>query len=362
MDAIRTMHKSTLICSAALLALAFLAGPGCSSGPAPAPAEAVSTAPPAAAELARSGLAVVAETEVTLGESTGTAVAVHVTYPQGQDPSPVVVFSHGAGGSGPGYQPLFRFWATHGYTVLAPAHADSAGMRGRDHTLDAREPSADASTNPKTWEARVRDLTTVIAGAAEIEASVAALRGRLDVRRLGVGGHSLGAFTAQLLAGAAVNVPHGKKGKTFADPRPSAFLLLSPQGRGPQGLTAQSWESVSRPLMVITGSRDRGPRGQPPTWRLDPFRLSPPGDKYAVVIEGASHLSFTGRAAEPGASPARRKGAASADEEVAIFRDLKVASLAFWDAFLRDDSAAKAFLESDALAKETGGKAKIERR
>jgi predicted dienelactone hydrolase len=357
------MHKSTLICLAAGLALASLSGPGCSSGPAAAPAEATPPSPPAAAELARSGLAVVAETEVALRNSPGAgSLAVQVTYPRGKDPSPVVVFSPGAGGSGSGYEPLFRFWATHGYTVLAPGHADASGARGRDHTLDAREPAADASANPKTWEARVRDATAVIGALSEIEASIPALLGRLDGRRLGVGGHSLGAFTAQLLSGAAVNIPRGEQGKTFSDPRPRAFLLLSPQGRGQQGLTAQSWESVSRPLMVVTGSRDRGVRGQPPSWRLDPFHLSAPGDKYAVLIEGASHLSFSGRAAEPGASPGRRKGAATAGEEVAIFRDLKIATLAFWDAFLRDDASARAFLESDALAKETGGKAKIERR
>jgi dienelactone hydrolase len=357
------MHKSTLICVAAGLAVATVAGPGCSSGPAPAPASATAPSPPPAAELARSGLAVVAEADVTLRESPGAAaLVVHVTYPEGRDPSPVVVFSHGAGGSGSGYRPLFRFWATRGYTVLAPAHADAAGARGRDHTLDAREPAADAVADAKTWAARVHDASLVIGGLSDIETAVEALRGRLDGRRLGVGGHSLGAFTAQLLAGAAGGGGRGAKGKTFSDPRPRAFLLLSPQGRGQQGLTAESWESVSRPLMVVTGSRDRGPHGQSPSWRLDPFRLSPPGDKYAVVIEGASHLSSTGRAAEPGASPVRRKGAATADEEVAIFRDLKVATLAFWDAFLRGDASAKAFLESDSLSKETDGKAKIERR
>lgn len=39
-----------------------------------------------------------------------------------------------------------------------------------------------------------------------------------------------------------------------------------------------------------------------------------------------------------------------------------MASLALWDAFLRGDANARAFLESDALAKESGGNAKLERR
>jgi predicted dienelactone hydrolase len=354
-------HKQTLIYVAASLALALALAPACSSGPASAPAPAAPPAPPPAAELARSGLAVVAEADVTLhGSPGGGDLAVHVTYPQGGEPVPVVVFSHGAGGSGGSYRPLLRFWATRGYAILAPSHGDSAGARRRDRTLEARESAADAPADPKAWTARVKEATLTVASLPEIEASVPALRGRLDGRRLGVGGHSVGAFTAQLLAGATVNVPRSEKGKSYADPQPRAFLLLSPQGRGQQGLTEASWRSLERPLMVVTGTRDRGPKGQAPSWRLDPFRLSPPGDKFAVLLDGASHLSFTGRAAEPGATT--RKGAASADEEVAIFRALKIATLAFWDAFLREDAAAKAFLESDVLATETGGKAKIERR
>jgi predicted dienelactone hydrolase len=181
---------------------------------------------------------------------------------------------------------------------------------------------------------------------------------------VGVGGHSYGAFSAQLLAGATVDLPKGARAKSFADPIPKAFLLLSPQGKGQQGLTEKSWVSVERPLMVVTGTLDKGVKGQDPSWRLDPYQLSPPGGKYAVFIEGASHLSLTGLTAEPGAAIPRAKGKASAsvEEEVAIFKDVRIASLAFWEAYLKDDANAKAFLASDALITESGGKAQLLRR
>ena len=346
-----------------LVALAMAAA--CASQPKAAPPPPAPVAPPAA-ELARSGLSVVLEADVTLTDSSRSRdIAVHVTYPEGAGPFPVIVFSHGAGGSGQTYKELARFWATHGFVVLAPTHADSLAGKGKDPTLEAvRETVNDAAQDPKGWENRARDLAFVVAATAAVEARVPALKDKLDAARVGVGGHSYGAFSAQLLAGATVDLPKGARAKSFADPIPKAFLLLSPQGKGQQGLTEKSWVSVERPLMVVTGTLDKGVKGQDPSWRLDPYQLSPPGGKYAVFIEGASHLSLTGLTAEPGAAIPRAKGKASAsvEEEVAIFKDVRIASLAFWEAYLKDDANAKAFLASDALITESGGKAQLLRR
>ena len=295
----------------------------------------------------------IAESEVTLTDAARKRdLAVDVTYPNGPGPFPVVVFSHGDGGSGDDARPLARFWATRGFVVLAPSHRDP--------------PSAKNGVDPRAWEARARDLSFVIDSLAGIGDRVAPLAGKLDAGRVGVGGHSYGAYTAGLLAGATIEAPKGSKGektKNFADPRPKAFLLLSPPGAGLRGWTSGSWSDVTRPLLVVTGSRDKGSKGQPPSWRLDAFRLSPPGEKFALVLEGASHLSYTGRYAEPGASlSGRGKGAPPADVEVSLFKDVKAVSVAFWDEFLRDDATARAFLDSDGLTKETGGRAKLERR
>ncbi len=44
------------------------------------------------------------------------------------------------------------------------------------------------------------------------------------------------------------------------------------------------------------------------------------------------------------------------------FKDVKIASLAFWEAYLKNDANSKAFLASDALMTESGGKAQLLRR
>jgi hypothetical protein len=128
-------------------------------------------------------------------------------------------------------------------------------------------------------------------------------------------------------------------------------------------LTEKSWRAVDRPLMVVTGTRDPGPRNQDASWRLDAYQLSTAGDKFAVFIEGASHVSLTGLSAEPGAAlPKAGKKTTTAEAEVAIFQDVKAATLAFWEAFLKGDAGARAFLAGDGLARESDNRAQLLRR
>ena len=343
--------------AAAVLALAASA---CASKPAAPPAPPPPVAPPAA-ELARSGLAVVKQTDVTLRDSSrNREVPVRVTYPEGPGPDPVIVFSPAAGAPAHSCDALARFWATRGFAVLVPGRGEAAGSPARDSDA-ARESAADASPDPRVWEASVRDVAFVAAATGAIETRVDGLK--LDETRLGVGGQSFGAFTAMLLAGATVDVSKKERAKSFADPLPKAFLLISPPGRGQQGLTETSWSAVDRPLMVVTGTRDPGPKNQDASWRLDPYQLSAAGEKFAVFIEGASHVSLTGLSAEPGAVlPKAGKKTTTAEAEVAIFQDVKAATLAFWEAFLKGDGGARAFLAGDGLAKESENRAQLLRR
>jgi predicted dienelactone hydrolase len=344
--------------SALPVVLVFAAA--CASKPPPAPAPAPAPTPPAAAELAKSGLDVALNADVVLRDSSrNREISVRVTYPQGVRPFPVIVFAPSAGASARSYDFLARFWATRGFAVLVPEHADGSGAK--DPAAEAaRETAADASADPKAWETSVRDVAFVAAATGAIEARISGLK--LDDTRIGVGGQSFGAFTAMLLAGATVDVPRKEKAKSFADPLPKAFLLLSPPGKGQQGLTEKAWTAIERPLMVVTGTRDSGVKNQDASWRLDAYQLSPPGDKYAVFIEGAGHASLTGLSAEPGAPPKAGKKTTTPDEEVKIFQDVKAATLAFWEAYLKGDASARAFLAGDGLARESDNRAQVLRR
>jgi hypothetical protein len=103
------------------------------------------------------------------------------------------------------------------------------------------------------------------------------------------------------------------------------------------GLTADSWADLRLPVLGMFGSRDFGPFGQPPAWRNEAFLRAPPGDKYDVELEGATHMEFAGSLARVGDPPDR------------LFRCVEHETLAFWDAYLKQDRDARRRLVSEAV-------------
>ena len=270
-------------------------------------------------------------------------VPVKIYYPVGTGPFPIIIFSHGAWGSKDSYFALGQYWASYGYVSIHPSHADSrkdSGYRGTlRHTID----------DPDLWKSRPEDISFVIDSLPDIERLAPELRGKLDPRRIGVGGHSYGAYTTQAIGGATVQIPSKSTPRSFADRRVKAIVILSPQGEGQMGLTAHSWDNMRLPVLVMYGSRDFGSQHQTPTWRSEPFFKSPPGDKYDVELQGATHMTFVG--------PFRQ-----GRTENALFKCVKLESLAFWDAYLKGDATAKAYLASDALKDFSQGAARIDRK
>ena len=266
---------------------------------------------------------------------------IKIYYPQGAGPFPVIVFSHGAWGSKDGYFALGQYWASHGYVSIHPSHADSRKDSNYRGTL------RDTISDPQAWEDRPRDISFVLDSLDVIEKKVPQLRGRLDRSRIGVGGHSFGAYTAEAVAGATVQLPGKSQPQSFADKRVRAFVVMSPQGTGEMGLTDHSWDNIRVPMFLMYGTRDFGTQRRTPNWRSQPFYYSPPGDKYDLVLDGATHFTFVGP---------MREGAPSTP----LFECVEVASQSFWDAYLKDDARAKQYLLNGSLQKACGGLANLQ--
>ena len=306
-------------------------------------------------KLAEGPYAVVEVTDIVLHDGKRNKdLHMRIFYPNGAGPFPVIVFSHGAGGSQSCCGELTRHWASYGYITVQPTHDDSTLQRRNtgEEDIDFLKAVRDALKKPALWQSRPQDISFVLDSLPTLQKRIPALAGKIDSRQIGVGGHSMGAFTADAMAGALVDLP--KHSTTdFGDPRVKAVLLLSPQGPGEFGLNDHSWDQVNIPLLSMTGSLDRGAGQQDPEWRKIPFERSRPGDKYHVFIQGANHMSFIS------AKTLSSSGAARGD---AILGYTNSASLAFWDAYLKADPAAKNYLRSDALADSTRGAVKIYRR
>jgi hypothetical protein len=181
---------------------------------------------------------------------------------------------------------------------------------------------------PSYWIERVRIVRQVM---DSLEAVFAATCGTPPAPISGaIAGHSFGAYTSQLFAGAEIDVP-GEGCRNFKDVRFAAAILLSAQGRDQQGLREGSWDDITGPMMNITGTLDGGAKGQDWHWKVEPYEFAPPGDKYLALLTDADH--YLGGIARPGQS-------SSAAQKDAVFQ----LTLAFLNAYVTSDSAAKSWL------------------
>jgi predicted dienelactone hydrolase len=267
-------------------------------------------------------------------------IPVKIYYPATVGRFPVIIFSHGGLASKDSYSGLGQYWASYGYVSIHPSHADSVADSGFRGTL------RQALSDPREWENRPEDVSFIIDSLAHVETFAPQLRGKLDLRHIGVGGHSFGAYTAGLIGGTTILLPGRAAPQSFADKRVSAVVLLSPQGEGIMGLSAHSWDSVHVPMLLMYGSRDFGPFGEEPVWRSEAFAKGPAGNKYEVEIEGGTHMGFAGLFRDE-------------DHRVQVFQCAKLETLAFWDAYLKQDPKARQYVESHGLQKFSGDLARF---
>lgn len=291
-------------------------------------------------------------------------IRVSVEYPaRAGVANPLIVFSPELGRTNRDYVGLSSYWASRGYVVIRTSHADSGG---------------ESTQTPADWRNRVRDVTFAIDSVPQLIQRFPELEGKIDARRVGVAGHGYGAFTALLLAG----VRTFPGGVSYADPRVKAAVTLSPPGpSAARGLTEESWSGLTGPVLFVTGTADRGmDDSETPDWRKQAFTLSPAGEKWLVVLDGARHATFTGRfdnmldaAARqraqpdltdpnppndpnnpnPSPLPATRSSSNQrmSRAEYAAFRQQDLFNLtrglayAFWDTYLRDKPEGRKALE-----------------
>ncbi len=156
------------------------------------------------------------------------------------------------------------------------------------------------------------------------------LFGRLDLTRVGMSGHSFGAVTTQAVSGQTM-----AGGRSFVDPRIDAAIAFSPSSPR-RGDPKEAFGRVKIPWLLMTGTKDVAPiGGADVASRLEVFPALPPGFKYELVLENAEHSAFTDRAL-PGDREPRNPN---------HHRAILAISTAFWDAALRQDQAARAWLD-----------------
>ncbi|GAB4400981.1 MAG: acetylhydrolase [Rhodoferax sp.] len=260
------------------------------------------------------------------GHADQRALPLRAYLPARTGGAPVLVFSHGLGGSRRGSAYLGQHWAARGYAALFVQHPGSDEDVWRSVPAGQRKAALQAAASAQQLRLRVQDIRHLI---DQLHAAPPpALAGRLDLARLGVAGHSFGARTAQRLGGQTT------PGWDAADPRIRAALLMSPSTPS-RGDAASAFAAVRIPWMLMTGTQDVSPIGDTDVpQRLAVFDALPPGQKYLLVLDGATHAAFTDRPL-PAHAPPRNP---------LHHRSILALSTAFWDTHLRQDPAARAWL------------------
>jgi predicted dienelactone hydrolase len=118
------------------------------------------------------------------------------------------------------------------------------------------------------------------------------LVGRLDMKKIGMSGHSFGAVTTEAVSGESLAFT----GQQFTDPRIKAAIAFSPS-IPKAGSPDKAFGSVKIPWMVMTGTKDVAPIGDmDAASRLKVYPALQGAPKYEVVLLNAEHSVFTDRA------------------------------------------------------------------
>jgi len=209
---------------------------------------------------------------------------------------PLVVFSHGLGGSRAGYSYFGIHLADSGIASLHPQHvgSDNALWWGNPLGLVERLQSA-----AKETEARSRALDIHFSLDQMLSSELAGL---IDTSKIAIAGHSYGANTAMLVSGARVTMTEGDMAD-LRDQRIRSTILISAPPIRDQGSIEEVLGAVTIPTLHITSLEDTinlpGYRSTVED-RLAIFRAMTESPRTLAVFNTGGHSIFTDRTTRSG--------------------------------------------------------------
>lgn len=277
-------------------------------------------------------------------------VPVKIYFPaESADPLPIILFSHGLGGSREGYEYLGRHWAGCGYVSVHLQHFGSDDRVWKNAAGPERmQAMRSATLEPANTANRPKDVSFCIDQLLALHSDRSSpLHGRLDAKKIGMAGHSYGGFTTMAIAGQDFGP------MKWADPRVKAAIQMSAPVARPARRDG-AYAAITLPVFHMTGTRDDSPIGDTTAAeRRIPFDKMNAAETCLLTFQDGDHMVFAG-------APRLRDGAREQDAE---FQKLICAgSTAFWDAWLKGDAAARTWLMDGGFAKALGSAGVFEKK
>lgn len=289
-------------------------------------------------------------------------------------PLPLLLFSHGLGGSREMYVYLGQYWSSHGFIVVHLQHLGSDDALWRDNKRPGRALTA-AVKNPEVARNRPLDVTFAIDQMLLLnQKNDSPFFGRVDKERIGVAGHSYGAYTVLALAGQGKHKQSALAQKIMGDltdPRIKAMIPMSAPVDARAVKRGGHYDAINVPMFHMTGTRDDSMiTGAKAKGRRVPFDGIHKNDGYLMILNEGDHMVFSGRRRSTRQTPDQDPEAIvpgdpnserTIRERDAVWHDLiERSSLAFWRAYLLDDADAKAWLQGEGFKKALGNEGTLE--
>lgn len=269
-------------------------------------------------------------------------VPYKIYYPAaiGLGPLPVVVWSHGLGGSRDGAGFISRFISSHGFVVIHVQHhgTDSSLWEGKPgHPWDVIRESKYSAEDVFN---RYQDIPFVLDQLPAFCADQPEIGQHMDITRLGMSGHSFGANTTQIMAGQSFGAPGQLQ--RLKESRFRAGILYSPvPSFNNESPREQIYGTIDLPLLHMTGTDDTSPiEGFGYERRLEVYTHSGGPEQILLTLNGGDHMVYNGSRGKLADNPKRL-----VHENI-----IKVAALAYWDTWLKDDATARHWLMEGGFA------------
>ncbi len=284
-------------------------------------------------------------------------VPTKIYFPkEGAGPFPVVIFSHGLGGSRENYEYLGRHWAGCGYVSVHIQHIGSDESVWKDLPMAERGKSLQkAAANLSNALNRPPDAQFALDQIEKLNADeTSPLKGRLNLKSMAIAGHSFGGYTTLALAGQTFMLPFFQT-KRYDEPRFKAAIQMSGPAPAIRRDLDTTFASIKIPVMHMTGTQDFLEL-LPQTTAADrriPYDHMSQSETCLVIFNEGDHFIFSGR--ERQAAPPEKM----AQDDV--FQKLICASTTgFWDTYLKDNTGAKKWLLEGGCEKLFGVQATFE--
>jgi len=224
---------------------------------------------------------------------------------------PLVVISHGLGGTSASYTYLAEYLAEAGIAVAALEHTGS-----NDQQLSALLTGLSSTVvQDAEFLRRPREVSLTLNALANLNTSPSPIRGQLNLSRVGVIGQSFGGYTALALAGATFDseglaevcppstlsfnpslllqcqaASVSNPGASLVDPRVGSIFVINPIGSALFGETG--YGQIAVPTMMVAGTADTIAPAFPE--QLQPFTWLTAPARYLLMIDRGTHFSTIG--------------------------------------------------------------------